>query len=77
MVWGKWCEEKHREGKEMKRPIYLEMRLWEGAWLEGQIRASLRRTWNGILQRMTMLYISGYRKMFILYLKKKIHFTNI
>lgn len=54
MAWGKRCEEKHREGKEMKRSIYLEMRLWEGTWLRGQSRESLHRTWKGILQRMAL-----------------------
>ena len=29
---NKWREEKHRGRKKMKRPIYLEMRLWEGEW---------------------------------------------
>lgn len=39
---NKWREEKHRGRKKMKRPIYLEIRLWEGEW-KRQVRGA---DWN-------------------------------
>lgn len=45
----------------MKRPTYLELRLWKGEWLEasleGQIRTSLYKALNAILINADGLYV--------------------
>lgn len=70
------------ESTEIGRLVYLEVKLGEGE----QIGTSLPKALNAILKTMAVCYrlvtykarhYVGYRKRFISYRKKEMHFTNI
>lgn len=62
MGQDKGSEEKYRDGKKMKRLIYLELRLWKGEQLEpsleGQIGTSLCKASNAILIKADGLQVT-------------------